>query len=192
MRQAWKEAPAHFLSFFAMQSPELFDGGSVTEKVDVYSYGIMLWEMLTGKVPWGDVPSPMQIIYYVGVLQQRPPLPPMCQPALRELIQACWSEAPSSRPSFKEILARLRELQAVVQADGLQQFTMLEPVAEEASEEAVGGVDEGDVGSEEAGTATASSTFDMVAMNSYASSTTNTTVLEQSGPLTASTGTAAA
>lgn len=81
----------------AYMAPELFDGLNATEKVDVYSFAVLLWECLTGKVPvrrvvfksrsrsrslvvrprllarqWGHVPSPMQIIYYVGVLNQRP------------------------------------------------------------------------------------------------------------------------
>lgn len=102
----------------AYMAPELFDGGQVTEKVDVYSFAILLWEMLTGDVPWGGVPSPMQIIYYVGVLQQRPRMPQSCPTALRELIEACWAESPDTRPTFREILGRLRDMMAEAETNG--------------------------------------------------------------------------
>jgi len=108
----------------AYMAPELFDGGQVTEKVDVYSFGILLWEMLTGRVPWSDVPSPMQVIYYVGVLGQRPPMPEACHPGLQQLIQSCWAESPGQRPIFSEILARLRELQTEVEDEGVGDHTM--------------------------------------------------------------------
>lgn len=122
----------------AYMAPELFDGAQVTEKarlqqlawkrivqrahathsccpavcfqVDVYSFAILLWEMLTGQVPWANVPSPMQVIYYVGVLQQRPILPEHAPLPLRTLIEGCWAEAPQSRPPFVEILSRLRKM----------------------------------------------------------------------------------
>jgi hypothetical protein len=82
----------------------------------VYSYGILLWECMTGEIPWGSVASPMQIIYYVGVMQQRPPMPQDCHPDLRALIQACWADSPQSRPCFAVVLTQLRAMQAVLEA----------------------------------------------------------------------------
>ena len=102
----------------AYMAPELFDGAQVTEKVDVYSFAVLVWECLTGRVPWADVPSPMQVIYYVGVLGQRPQMPAGCLPALRALIEACWAETPAARPRFQEVLVRLREMAAQVAAEG--------------------------------------------------------------------------
>ena len=49
----------------------------------------------------------MQVIYKVGVLGQRLPIPPSCPPPLRDLITECWSDSPAARPSFAEILRRL-------------------------------------------------------------------------------------
>ena len=43
------------------QAPEMFEGHSLSEKIDVYSFGILLWECFTGEVPWSDLDSPMQV-----------------------------------------------------------------------------------------------------------------------------------
>ncbi len=121
-------------------APELFDGGPITEKVDIFSYGVLLWECLTGAVPWGAVPSPMQIIYYVGVLGQRPPLPQACPPGLRALIEACWEERPGERPGFKEVLQQLEALRVEMEAAGTGDLAMeAPPLVEDAAGGAGGG-----------------------------------------------------
>ncbi len=98
----------------AYMAPELFDGVNATEKVDVYSYAILLWECITGKVPWGHVPSPMQIIYYVGVLNQRPSFPEsVTSEPFKKLIEDCWVVDPKERPSFEQILSRLVEMKGM-------------------------------------------------------------------------------
>ncbi len=43
------------------QAPEMFEGHSLSEKIDVYSFGILLWECFTGEVPWSELDSPMQV-----------------------------------------------------------------------------------------------------------------------------------
>ena len=113
----------------AYMAPELFDGAPATEKVDVYSFAILMWEMLTGEVPWGKVPSPMQIIYYVGVLAQRPTIPPECYPPLRDLIEKCWSESPAARPPFTSILASLQKMLVDAEAGGQASFRLPPPAS---------------------------------------------------------------
>ena len=109
----------------AYMAPELFDGAQASEKVDVYSFGILLWEMLTGQVPWSSVPSPMQIIYFTAVLHQRPEFPAACpSPLLRALIEACWAEKPAARPKFQEILSMLKEIAVEVEVGGLADSVM--------------------------------------------------------------------
>ncbi|KDD74299.1 protein tyrosine kinase, partial [Helicosporidium sp. ATCC 50920] len=92
----------------AYMAPEMFDGAGISEKVDVFSFAVLLWEMLTGQVPWAHVPSPMQIIYYVGVMGQRLPLPDSCPRGLRDLIVRCWADEPEARPRFASIVPWLR------------------------------------------------------------------------------------
>lgn len=50
----------------AFMAPEQFEGRPVTDKVDVFAFGVMLWECFEQQQPWRDL-TPMQIIYAVGL-----------------------------------------------------------------------------------------------------------------------------
>ena len=54
-------------------------------------------------MPWGHLPTPMQIIYVVGVLKERLPIPAGCPPPLARLLHSCWQQRPEMRPSFADI-----------------------------------------------------------------------------------------
>jgi serine/threonine protein kinase len=43
-----------FLFIYFSQAPEMLRDEPISEKVDLYWFGIMLWEMFTGKLPWSD------------------------------------------------------------------------------------------------------------------------------------------
>ena len=45
----------------AYMAPEQFEGHRVTEKVDVFAFAVLCWEMLTSTKPWDDASSPMQV-----------------------------------------------------------------------------------------------------------------------------------
>lgn len=78
------------------------------EKVDVYSFAVLLWELLTLQEPYKGVPQDQVIL---GVIERgvRPPLPSHYgPPGLVALIQTCWAEDPADRPSFDKIAAALR------------------------------------------------------------------------------------
>ena len=94
----------------AFMAPELFGHGRVSERCDVYSFGITLWECVTGQLPWAHLSSPVQIIYAVGVQRERPPLPPACPAGLAALISSAWEHRPEKRPSFEEALDAVRAL----------------------------------------------------------------------------------
>eukprot|EP00922_Rhytidocystis_sp_ex-Travisia-forbesii_P022643 GHVS01033141.1.p1 GENE.GHVS01033141.1~~GHVS01033141.1.p1 ORF type:complete len:769 (-),score=275.73 GHVS01033141.1:115-2421(-) len=94
-------------------APEVFEGRPYNEKVDVYSYAIVLYEILTCTVPYQDLShSPVHIGMSV-VNGNRPDigcLPPDCPKPLRRLMEACWDPRAEHRPSFRSILAVLKEL----------------------------------------------------------------------------------
>ncbi|KAF2309306.1 hypothetical protein GH714_001558 [Hevea brasiliensis] len=74
---------------------ELLNGSSnkVSEKVDVFSFGIVLWENLTG----GIVNNTL-----------RPAIPNFCNPEWKRLMEQCWAPDPVARPSLIEIARRLQ------------------------------------------------------------------------------------
>ncbi|XP_057754787.1 uncharacterized protein LOC130974059 isoform X3 [Arachis stenosperma] len=100
-------------------APELLNGSSsrVSEKVDVFSFGISLWELFTGEEPYADMHCGAII---GGIVKNtlRPPIPERCDPEWRKLMEECWSADPNSRPSFTEITSRLRSMSIGLQVKG--------------------------------------------------------------------------
>jgi len=95
---------------YSWMPPEMMKGQTYTEKADVYSYGLVLYEMCTGKLPFAGMP-PQQISLRVAVYNERPPLPSSLNAKWRDLITACWGADDVKRPSFIAILDMLASLE---------------------------------------------------------------------------------
>ena len=84
-------------------APELFMSQKYTNKVDVYAYAILLWEMVTETVPFKGK-SGVQIALAVCQNRERPAFPSHVPKALKQFISACWHQDPDKRPTFEQIV----------------------------------------------------------------------------------------
>ncbi|EFH40244.1 kinase family protein [Arabidopsis lyrata subsp. lyrata] len=91
-------------------APEVLRNEAADEKSDIYSFGVILWELVTEKIPWENL-NPMQVIGAVGFMNQRLEVPKNVDPQWISLMESCWHSEPQHRPSFQEIMEKLRELQ---------------------------------------------------------------------------------
>ncbi|KAG2493117.1 hypothetical protein HYH03_008546 [Edaphochlamys debaryana] len=88
-------------------APENFDveNNVVLHHSDMYSAGVVLWEMLTGKKPWRSCEL-VDVAVRVAMRGERLPLgclpPERCPPKLRRLIEQCWERDPLRRPAAEE------------------------------------------------------------------------------------------
>ncbi|PKI48073.1 hypothetical protein CRG98_031517 [Punica granatum] len=91
-------------------APEVLRHEPSDEKSDVYSFGVIMWELATEKIPWDNLNS-MQVIGAVGFMNQRLDIPKDLDPRWASIMESCWHNDPQSRPSFQELLEKLKDLQ---------------------------------------------------------------------------------
>ncbi|XP_051127168.1 uncharacterized protein LOC127248715 [Andrographis paniculata] len=91
-------------------APEVLRNEPSDEKADIYSFGVILWELVTHKIPWDNLNS-MQVIGAVGFMNQRLEIPDGVDPQWVSIIECCWHSEPQCRPSFQEIVEKLKDMQ---------------------------------------------------------------------------------
>ncbi|CAA7017081.1 unnamed protein product [Microthlaspi erraticum] len=91
-------------------APEVLRNESADEKSDIYSFGVVLWELATEKIPWETL-NPMQVVGAVAFMNKRLEIPEDIDPRWISLIESCWHSDTKLRPTFQELMEKLSDLQ---------------------------------------------------------------------------------
>lgn len=91
-------------------APDVILQERYTSCADVSTFGMVLWELWTGLVPHKGV-MPVVQMFQVAVKNARPPIVPGSMPeSVAAMIRHCWAAEPSSRPTFLEIVRKLKDV----------------------------------------------------------------------------------
>ncbi|EGR33833.1 protein kinase, putative, partial [Ichthyophthirius multifiliis] len=103
----WTKAIDNYMSnkigTYQWMAPEVISSNSYTEKADVFSYGIILWEIASREPPYRNK-SGQTVSIEVIQNDLRPSIPKKTPETLANLMKRCWDKEPQKRPSFKEII----------------------------------------------------------------------------------------
>ncbi|KAM7265318.1 hypothetical protein ACFE04_003001 [Oxalis oulophora] len=102
---------------YRWMAPEMIKHKPYGKKVDVYSFGLILWEMIAGTIPYEEM-NPIQAAFAVVNKNLRPVIPGDCPPCMRALIEQCWSLQPDKRPDFWQVVKVLEQFESSLARDG--------------------------------------------------------------------------
>ena len=104
---------------YRWMAPEVTRHEGYTKSADVFSYAMLLFELLTHEIPFADRP-PLQAAVAIGLQDLRPPLPPDAPRALTDLVCECWKRRPTTRPKFDGVLTQLAQASAALTFDEIK------------------------------------------------------------------------
>ena len=84
---------------YRWMAPEVIRHERYSKKADVFSFGMILFELLTHQLPFADL-APLQAAVSVALNDERPPLPDGCPAPLARLVASCWASDRGGRPAF--------------------------------------------------------------------------------------------
>ncbi|XP_006871487.1 PREDICTED: mitogen-activated protein kinase kinase kinase 10 [Chrysochloris asiatica] len=91
---------------YAWMAPEVIRLSLFSKSSDVWSFGVLLWELLTGEVPYREIDA-LAVAYGVAMNKLTLPIPSTCPEPFARLLEECWDPDPHGRPDFGSILKRL-------------------------------------------------------------------------------------
>ncbi|XP_065563675.1 mitogen-activated protein kinase kinase kinase 11-like isoform X2 [Artemia franciscana] len=94
---------------YAWMAPEVIKSSTFSKASDVWSFGVVLWELLTGEVPYKGIDA-LAIAYGVAVNKLMLPIPTTSPLSWKKIMSACWEPDPHDRPTFESILKYLDDI----------------------------------------------------------------------------------
>lgn len=85
---------------------EVLQGKRYASNADIYSFGILLWSIMTQEVPYKNFQYPWEVTEFV-LQGKRPSIPEDLPYNIRELIERCWVHNSEKRPSVQHIIDTL-------------------------------------------------------------------------------------
>ncbi|NXG57453.1 M3K21 kinase, partial [Hemiprocne comata] len=101
---------------YAWMAPEVIKSSMFSKGSDIWSYGVLLWELLTGEVPYRGIDG-LAVAYGVAVNKLTLPIPSTCPEPFAKLMKECWEQDPHIRPSFALILEQLTAIEGAVMTE---------------------------------------------------------------------------
>jgi serine/threonine protein kinase len=90
-------------------APEVIRNEACSEKVDIYSFGVVAWELLTCEIPYKNLDQ-NSIMWGVGSNKLKLPIPSSAPEGIKLLLEQCLCIKPRNRPSFGQILKHMEIL----------------------------------------------------------------------------------
>ncbi|XP_032675521.1 mitogen-activated protein kinase kinase kinase 11-like [Odontomachus brunneus] len=120
-REVYKTTRMSAAGTYAWMAPEVIKKSTFSKASDVWSYGVLLWELLTGEIPYKGIDT-LAIAYGVAVNKLTLPIPSTCPQPWRYLMEECWASDSHARPGFAEILVALEEVRDAFAATPHESF----------------------------------------------------------------------
>eukprot|EP00775_Hariotina_reticulata_P004708 gene4708-4959_t len=92
---------------------ELLLHGRMTQATDIYSFGLMMWELFSSTRVFDEGLSIGQMFYMIAYQGWRPTIPANCPQGYAQLMAACWHEDPEQRPTVQQVMRSLQKLYIV-------------------------------------------------------------------------------